>query len=188
MISTFGWICICFILMIIKYAILNPIEDRRLYRLYEARDNVALAAIEGKISQDADEYNFVIESINESLYYMKNNYDFSILLRNAFLRPEVVKDYFEHMMGLVANYDFLMKNYNISDTYFQKSLNVRIYFLKLLIIDPVYFALCLLILMLKIVEKITTFSFKVMGSAERRINIISEINDSYSDYRKMYAK
>ncbi len=64
MISTFVWIVVCFFLLIIKYAFLDPISDKRLYRLYEARDNVALAAIEGQISQDAEERKFVIKNIN----------------------------------------------------------------------------------------------------------------------------
>lgn len=62
MISVFGWLVILFVLLIIKYAFLQPINDKNLYRLYEARDNVALAAIEGEISQDVEEYVFVIKT------------------------------------------------------------------------------------------------------------------------------
>ena len=72
-----------------------PLEDRKLFRMYEARDNVAMAAIEGKISQDEEVYKFVIEKINFGIFYMKNNYDFSIFFKNLFYSPEEIQKYFD---------------------------------------------------------------------------------------------
>ncbi len=188
MISTFGWICICFGLLIIKYGFLQALEDKRMYRLYEARDNVALAAVEGKISQDAEEYKFVIKNINCVLYYMQNNFDFSIFVKNLVVQPEDVEEYVNNMIDLVQGYDFLEKNYNISTAYFKKSINIRLFIFIHLAITPFSYGLRFLLLLLKLGEKMTDFSVKLMEGTEKRINIIGEINNAYGNYRKSYAK
>lgn len=188
MISTFGWIVICFTLLVIKYAFLEPITDKRLYHLYQARDNVALAAIEGKISQDAEEYKFVIKNINFALYYMKNNYDFSIVLKNIFFHPDEVQEYFNHMFDLVEQYDFLEKNYRITTSYFRKSLNVRLFVYMNLIIKPIYNLLMFFVHLLKITLKLTDMSKRFINAGERRIRIMSEINTGYNEYKRLYIK
>lgn len=184
MISTIGWIIICFVLLIVKYAFLQPKVDSTLFYLYEARDNVAIAAIEGKILQDAKEYKFVINDINFALYYMKNNYDFSIVFRNIFLNPEDVKDYFSRMIELVKQYDFLENNYKIAHAYFAKSINFRLSIYMKLIIQPTCYLLLLCIFLLKTLRKISNIGAKLISAAERRIDIIDEINSSYSEYKK----
>lgn len=188
MISTIGWIVICFFLLIVKYAFLQPKSDSTLFYLYEARDNVAIAAIEGKISQDAKEYKFVINDINFALYYMKNNYDFSIVFKNIFLKPEEVQNYFSHMFQLVKQYDFLEENYQITRAYFKRSLYIRLFFYIHLIIRPVCFVLSLIIILLRALRKFSNSGVRFMHAAERRIDIISEINDDYKNYKKLYVK
>lgn len=180
------WIFICLCLLIIKYGFLQPLEDRKLYKLYEARDNVAIAAIEGKISQESKEYLFVIKSINFALYYMKNNYDFSIVFKNIFSQPEKIKRYFSEMYGLVEQYDFLQKNYNLSNAYFQKSLNIRLFFLIHFIIKPVYYILCVILLLLHFLQYISKTKTRITKSISRRISIISQINSDYHSYKSKY--
>lgn len=186
MISIFGWICICFFMLVIKYAFLKPTEDKRLYRLYEARDNVAIAAVEGKISQEAKEYRFVIGSINEELYYMKNNYDFSVLINNILFQPESAKRRFDYMMELVKEYDFLEKNYHISKAYFQESLKFRLFFLVFFIVKPINYALDLLLIILKLCRRITAWGAEVADGTEKRISIMLEISNSYNEFKKSY--
>ena len=188
MISTFGWICICFFLLIIKYVFLQPVEDKRLYRLYEARDNVALAAVEGKISQEADEYKFVIQSINTAIFYMKNNYDFSILINNILFQPEKAEQYFNHMIELIERYDFLEANYSISGECFKRSIIIRLFFFVHLVINPFYHALNVLLAMIKLGKKITEYSIGLTQATQKRINIIVEIQNMYDDYQKGFAK
>lgn len=183
MMSTGIWIFICLCLLIVKYGFLQPLEDRKLYKLYEARDNVAIAAIEGKISQDSKEYLFVIKSINFALYYMKNNYDFSIVFKNILLQPEKIQKYFSDIYGLVEQYDFLQKNYNISTAYFQKSLNVRLFFLIHFIIQPIYYILCFVLLLLRFVQFVSKAGTRITSSVNNRISVISKINRDYNSYK-----
>lgn len=183
MFSNFSWIIIIFFLLIFKYGFLQPLKDKKLFRLYEARDNVALAAIEGKISQDAEEYRFVINKINFSLYYLKNNYDFSIVVKNIFYYPEKVQKYFSEMYELVEKYDFLVKNYKLSHTYLSKNLNIRLCFLMGFIIKPIFYVLTLANLFLKLLIKINIITTKFSNAIERRIRIIIEIQKDYGNYR-----
>lgn len=184
MMSTGIWIFICLCLLIMKYGFLQPLEDNKLYKLYEARDNVALAAIEGKISQDSKEYLFVIKSINFALHYMKNNYDFSIVFKNILLRPEKIEKYFSEMYSLVEQYDFLQKNYNLSNAYFKKSLNIRLFFLMHFIIQPIYFILCFSLLLLHLLKYVSKAGYKITMAIDRRVSIISKINSDYSSYKE----
>lgn len=177
------WGGICFCLLVIKYAFLQPLEDKKLYALYEARDNVAIAAIEGKISQDSQEYLFVIKSINFAIHYMKNNYDFSIVIKNILFRPEKIQKYFSEMYELIEQYDFLQNNYKISNAYFQKSLNVRLFFLVHFIIQPIYYILCLIVLILQFVKYISKLGTNVTNSINKRIKIICEINNDYHSFK-----
>lgn len=188
MISIFGWIVILFVLLIVKYAFLQPINDKNLYRLYEARDNVALAAIEGEISQDAEEYMFVIKNINFAIHYIKNNYNFSIVLKNIFVCPNEVQEYFTHMFDLVVQYDLLEKNYRITEAYFRKSLNVRLFIYMNFLIKPICYLLIFFVNILKISLKLTDMSRKFINAAERRIKIISDISIDYNEYKKLYIK
>ena len=183
MMSTGMWMFICLFLLIIKYGFLQPLEDNKLYKLYEARDNVAIAAIEGKISQDSVEYVFVIKSINFALYYMKNNYDFSIVFKNILLRPEKIQNYFSEMYKLVEQYDFLQKNYHISNAYFQKSLNIRLFFFIHFIINPLYYVLCFFLVLLHSLEYISNIETKIIKPVTRRTSILSKINSEYSSYK-----
>lgn len=184
MISTLTWVVICIVLLVIKYGFLVPMEDKRLFRMYEARDNVALAAIEGKISQDAPEYKYVIEKINFEIYYTKNNYDFSILLKNLLLRPEEVKKYFDSMYQLVEQYEILRKSYNLSEAYFKKSLNLRVFFFMHLIIKPFSLLLDFAIFILTVIENIANIGENIVNALKRRVEIINMINSDYYNYRK----
>ena len=156
--------------------------------LYKARDNVALAAIEGKISQDAEEYKFVIDKINFALYYLKNNYDFFIIVKNLLYRPEKVQKYFSEMYELVQKYDFLVKNYKLSCTYLFKSLNARLLFFMCFIIKPMFFVLSLISLFLKLLIKINIITTKLSNAIERRITIIIGIQKDYGNYRNYTSR
>lgn len=92
MLSTTTWIAIIFLLIIMKHVFIQPFEDKKVYSVYAARDEVALAAIEGKIDQDSRIYGFVINYLNFWIYYARNDYDFAIVLDNIFgLEPEHVE-------------------------------------------------------------------------------------------------
>lgn len=90
MLSTTTWIAILFGLIVIKYVFIQPTEDRKVYKLYEKRDKVAFAGIERKIDQESNLYKFLIDYLNFWIYYSKNDYDFSIVLKN-FLKIEEVQ-------------------------------------------------------------------------------------------------
>lgn len=188
MFSLLTWIILGIGLIIIKYGFIQPLEDNKLYKLYEARDNVALAAIEGKISQEKEEYEFVIKNINFAIYYIKNNYDFSILIHNLLFSPEELKVYFDNMFSLVEKYDFLQKNYQLTSNCFKRSLNIRFFFFINFLVKPFCIAMLILMITLKGIRKVTTHSFAAIGEIERRIYIISEINSDYNQYRKVFAK
>lgn len=92
MLTTTTWITILFFLIIIKHVFIQPFEDKKVYSVYAARDEVAMAAIEGKIDQDSKIYGFVINYLNFWIYYARNDYDFAIVLDNIFgLEPERVE-------------------------------------------------------------------------------------------------
>lgn len=183
MLSTFTLILICLGLLLLKYVFLEPVEDRRLYRMYEARDNVALAAIEGKISQDADEYKFVIENINFEIYYMKNNYDFSIFFKNLIFKPEEVQKYFEKMYQLIEQYDILQESYNLSKAYFKKSLTIRLFCFIYFFVEPFYYILRLMIIVLTVIENISNWGESLIVSVDRRLTIMKNISSEFSEYK-----
>lgn len=82
MLSTITWCLILLVILILKYSILNPIQDKEVYKLYEQRDKIALMAMDKELDQDSKEYLFVVKYLNFWVYYTRNNYDFSIVLRN----------------------------------------------------------------------------------------------------------
>ena len=92
MLSTTTWIIILFFLIIAKHVFIQPFEDKKVYSVYAARDEVALAAIDGKIEQDSKIYRFGINYLNFWIFYARNDYDFAIVLDNIFgLEPEHVE-------------------------------------------------------------------------------------------------
>ncbi len=182
MISNSIWILICILLLVIKYGFILSHENKRLYRLYEARDAVALSAIEGKISQDTKEYKFVINRINFALYCIKNDFDFSI--KNIIVRPEKVKEYLDSMYDLLKKYDFLKKNYEISDLYLKKNLNFQLFVFINLIVKPICFLMLFIVLFLESTNKFLKNSVRFIKAGRRRINVMTQIKQDYYQYRK----
>lgn len=84
MLSTFTWICIFILALLIKRTFIMPMEDKNAYEVYAARDELAMGAIDNKVDQNNIIYEYMIDSFNAIIYYIRNDYDFSILLYNIF--------------------------------------------------------------------------------------------------------
>ena len=188
MISTSGWLFICIILLVVKYCFLVPHEDKRLFCMYEARDNVALAATLGEVDQNSKEYNFVIDQINFEIYYIKNNYDFSILLNNIIQKPEKVKNYYDSVYKLVNEYEVLQKSMNTTSIHFFKSLNIRLYVFYLIVIKPFYFILRSVLSAFKLFESLSIIGNNTIRKMNRKLSIIKDIDKDYKTYRNDYIK
>lgn len=186
MLSVLEWSWICTVLLIIKYVFLQPLEDKKLFKLYAARDNVALAAIKGEISQDEEVYQFVIDKINFAIYYTKHNYDFSIVLKNIFIRPEEVQKHLKEMYELVKQKDFLEKNFNISIISLSKDLNIKLFILIYFIIYPclIFFKVILKIINSLLTIKISSTDLKLLTVLKNRITTLSNIHNDYAVYKQ----
>lgn len=188
MISAGSWLFICILLFIIKYCFLLPHEDKRLYCMYEARDNVALAATQGEIDQNSKEYNFVMNQINFEIYYIKNNYDFSILLNNVIRKPEKVKKYYDSVYKLASEYEVLEKSLNVSSVHFFKSLNIRLFAFYLIVIKPFHFILGSILKTFLVFEKLSMIGNNTIRNINKKLSIIKDIDKDYRTYRNDYIK
>lgn len=186
MISTSGWLLICFMLLIIKYCFLLPYEDKRLFSMYEARDNVALAATLGEVDQNSKEYNFVMNQINFEIYYLKNNYDFTILLNNIVRRPERVKSFYDSAYKLVSEYEVLQKSMNVTNSVFFKSLNFRLSVFYLIVIKPFYFILWSILKTFELFENLSMIGNNTIKSVSSKLSIIKNIDKDYKTYKNNY--
>jgi|GEM_PF-6639559 len=188
MISTSGWLFICILLLIIKYCFLLPHEDKRLFCMYEARDSVAMAATLGEVDQNSKEYNFVINHINFEIYYIKNNYDFSILINNIIRRPEKVKSYYDSVYKLINEYEVLQKSMNVSSIHFYKSLNIRLFVFYLIVIKPLHFILGSALRAFEIFESLSIIGTNTIKKMNKKLSVIKDIDKDYKTYRSNYLK
>lgn len=99
MISTFTWVSILLLLIIIKYVFVLPREDKQIFELYEARDEISISAMRREISQDSREYEFVIDNINFWIYNTRNDYDFSVALSNIMGMARIKKGKLDEMLN-----------------------------------------------------------------------------------------
>lgn len=188
MISTSGWLFICFTLLVIKYCFILPHEDKRLFRMFEARDNVTLAATLGEIDQDSKEYKFVINQINFEIYYIKNNYDFSIIIRNIFRKPEKVKCYFDAIYKLISEYEVLQNSIDVSTKHFFKSLNLRLFVFNLLFIKPFYLVLLVTLKIFELFESLSVIGNNTLKKINVKLAVLKSIDKDFKTHHNDYFK
>lgn len=109
MLSTFTWISLIIVLVIIKYIYVLPRDDKQLFELYGVRDEIAMEAMYGKISQESEEYKFVISNINFWIYNTHNDYDFSIALYNWINLADIKQNVLDKLLKNIERYPVLTK-------------------------------------------------------------------------------
>lgn len=82
MLSSFAWVMIVILLMIIKYIFILPREDKQLFELYESRDDISIEAMRDDKMQETIEYEYVVNNLNFWIYNTKHDYDFSVAISN----------------------------------------------------------------------------------------------------------
>ena len=93
MLSTSTWIILIIVLIIVDQVFITPLEDHQRYKLFEARDNITMEVLGGRISENDKSYKFVLDYLNFWLFYSKNDYDFSIVLKNILhLKPSTKRE------------------------------------------------------------------------------------------------
>lgn len=187
MLSVFSWGIIIISLLIIKYVFLLPLEDRRLFSMYAARDAVAMAATRGEVSQDSKEYRFVIDEINFEIYYTKNNYNFGILVNNLLRRPEEAKKYFDSMYKLIEQYEVLAKNRNKVQNKFIQNLAFRLKMFNILIIRPVYYAMSIILVVCENLTKITKMSLNTTEKINRKRHVVKIMKNDYATFKNGFT-
>lgn len=190
MLSVGTWIVICAIILVVKYGFMIPYEDSKLYSMYAVRDQVNFAAMKKEIVQDSDAYNYVIDHINFQLYYMKNDYDFSIIWKNIFTNPIKIREYVNSMYELINEYEILKSSYNYAKNKFIRSLQVRLFIFNWLLIRPIYVILKFVYNCMLGVEKFIgiwkekNILLKWTVTLSSKISIYNQMKSDYSGFRK----
>lgn len=188
MLSTTMWLLIIFLLLIIKYVFIMPMEDNRLFGMYAARDAVAMAATRGEIDQESEEYQFVIGEINFEIYYTKNNYNFGIFLNNLLFRPGEAKKKFDDMYKLIEQYDILSKSVKHTRNKFQKSMNFRLFVFNLLFIKPFYLLLSVALSIFETIEAVFKVGVRMIDLINSRKRIVKDMDNDYKLFRDEYSR
>lgn len=154
MLSTEIWVVICVALLILKYLVLEPIEDKKIYKMFESRDNVALKAYRNELDQDSEEYKYVINTINFELYYMKNDYDFFIILNNLLRDPYQRRKKLDSLFKKIRSNKDLNDAFKVAYETFVKQLNFRVLVFNVLVIVPIYVVLWVTVTIINALEKL----------------------------------
>lgn len=186
MLSTTMWLLIIFLLLIVKYVFIMPMEDSRLFGMYAARDAVAMAATRGEIDQDSEAYQFVIREINFEIYYTKNNYNFGILLNNLLFKPQEAKKKFDDMYKLIEQYDILLRSITHTRNKFLKSMNFRLFVFNLLFIKPFYLLLSVALSVFETIETVFNVGLRMIDLLNSRKRIIKDMDNDYKVFRDVY--
>ena len=76
MISGYILLFIAILAIICHYAFVMPSKDKKLFKLYENRDNLTLYAMENPGTQHSDGYKHLLKIINSEIYLINNNISF----------------------------------------------------------------------------------------------------------------
>lgn len=170
MINTEIWIIICLLILFLKYAVIVPQQDKSLYKMYEARDKVAGMAVRREISQDSDEYEFVMKKMQQEIYYCKHDYNFTILLKNIFLKPLRNNKHFDNILENIGENDVLKQACITSYHEFIRKMNWRLKAFTMFVLIPISVALKMTLITLEIVEKM----FSIGNTAVRIVTIAED--------------
>ena len=155
MLSSEMWIVICVILLLLKYVIIEPLEDKKLYKMFESRDKIALKAYRGEINQECEEYNYAIKTINFELYYMQNDYDFFIILNNLLREPYQRRKKVDSIFKKIRKDHDLNEAFKVSYEAFIKQLNIRLFVFTGVVLLPIYWLLTMLSWLVNILDNIS---------------------------------
>lgn len=184
MLSTSTWIIICIVILIIKYVVFQPLEDKRLYKMYTARDKLAIKAIQGQVNQNSKEYGFVMDNVNFSIYYTKNDYDFFIIFRNIFKRPLEDRINFEKLLSKLKKNKYIYETYATTWCLFIRSLNLRVKFFVFCVLRPISFILDKTMYIKEVIEKILNLAKRSDGMIEYFQKMTKTISKDYKEYQK----
>lgn len=183
MLSTSTWVIILIVILIIKYVFLQPIEDKRLYKMYAARDELAIKATQGVVKQDSKEFEFVMDKVNFFIFYTKHDYNFFIIFNNIFKRPLEDRIKFEKILSKLKKNEYYYKTYCDVCYWFIRNMNLRVKFFVIVILGPINVALTILTAIIQTIEKIFSFKTKL----NKILNIKLYTNSVFASY-KMYEK
>lgn len=186
MLSTSTWLLIGFILWVVKYALMIPMQDSRLYGMYAARDAVVKAATKGLIDQDSDVYNYAMEEINFEIYSLKYDYDFSVLLHNLLFRSEEARNQISEVYNLIEQYDILVESIQYTRNRFMKSIIFKLFIFNTLFIKPLDALLTLILHVLEFVETVCKVGAKAINSLSTKKHIVETMDNDYKDFRNNF--
>lgn len=152
MIDTEVWIWICLILIIIKYVFIVPYQDKKLFKMYAARDKISLLATRNLISQDSLEYEFVMKTMQAEIYNCKHDYNFFELLKNILFIPPNEMGEFDSIMKDVENNDYFREAFQVCYKEFIKNINIRLRIFSKIVLLPMQFILQIVVKILQFIE------------------------------------
>lgn len=120
MINGFLALMILFAVACIYYAFILPNDEKKLYKLYYLRDELALYAMKGLISQDSNEYIFLINLINTEIYYLKNDIPFSEMFASIWKYSDYSEDLLDDVIVNIKKDELTLKIFSEATTLFNK--------------------------------------------------------------------
>lgn len=182
MINTSVWISIVIVLFIVKYVFIVPYRDNRLYKMYAARDNVALMATRNKISQDSEEYEFVMDKMCFEIYYSKYEYNFKIIFDNLFKNSIRKKDEFDRMIKKVEENEPLKVAFVTAYDEFISRLNWRLKAFTYFVLYPFRLIINIVLWILEFILKFLKFQSKIVDKVGKAADQTEFVISNCRDY------
>ncbi len=180
-ISFNSWILICIFLFLIKYLLIKPSEDSKMYKVYKVRDEVAIETLKGEISQQSLEYEYVTNVINSCLYYMCNNFNFINIYNNIIHPSEEKSEFFDNLVDKIYENNILHNSLNTSSIYLYKVLKLRLKVFYWFLFNPFFY-------FLKIIIKILDFTDLAINSNIRFNELCNNTFSIKEDYQPFLNK
>lgn len=184
MFTTITWLLIAIILIIIKYGFIQPTSDKKMYELYKLRDELAISAMRKEVDQNTIEYEYIMDKINFSIYYTKNDYDFSTIIKNITCKTKKQMSIEKHIEELIYENNILLNFDRNINNLFVKGIYIRLLIFTNLIIKPFILLLSLMIKVLDVLESV----LKIGNSLIKLLNKILKKTKRFEDNYKVYSE
>lgn len=188
MLSTSTWILIIIAWIIVDQAFMTPWEDHRRYKLYEARDKVTMEVLEDRLSEEDRTYQFVLDYLNFWLYYTRNDYDFSIVLKNIInIKPTTKRD-MNKLMNQVNKNPVLQEALKAADRQSRGVMRIKGFVFTQIFLRLISIILNFILSIFEAFSHIQSAGHSVISSIKKCMEKTNKAKENYSIFNSMYKR
>lgn len=170
------------IYIIIHHAFVLPSHERKIFKLYECRDRLALYGMTSLDIQRSFEYKYLMSMINQEIYLMNNNISFTQYFKtsveNSVENQKEVQAFLEKIQKDEIYWQVFTESFSIFEKYF--SLKMK-WFLRLCLVPANY----VLTFFLRILPK-TSKRRNGEGHIKRAVSYVEGVSIIWNTFRNCF--